>query len=438
METKKLYAILSIFLLLLLALLSSLAADYYVAVAPSGTGDCSSPANACELQTALDTAAGNGADDTIYLAVGTYDASYLAFTYLPTTPENRMLTLQGAGADSTTLDGGNANQILIIKTIGEDSNAHITIRCMSLQNGNSTMPSSGGGLLVKTSSADITIEDSEFTGNSADYAGGAHARSYSGTVTLTNNTFSLNFAEDYGGGANAGSYSVVVTLTNNTFSGNPARFGGGVYAYSNSGIVTFTNNTFSRNSAYANGGGVFAPLNKNTATANIYINIAWDNKAIDIYTIDDWDNDGTGATVNLYNNDYNDFYIQVGNNLSEENNINADPLFVYPENDDFHLKAGSPCIDKGEPTAPERPATDFEGDDRIIGAAPDIGVDEFALVTIEDILEDVENLIDRGVLNQGQGNALIAKLKTAEKMLNKGNTTAACNQLQAFINQVQA
>ena len=30
-------------------------------------------------------------------------------------------------------------------------------------------------------------------------------------------------------------------------------------------------------------------------------------------------------------------------------NINADPLFVDPENDDYHLQLGSPCIDAGDP-----------------------------------------------------------------------------------------
>jgi len=41
---------------------------------------------------------------------------------------------------------------------------------------------------------------------------------------------------------------------------------------------------------------------------------------------------------------------------------------------DFHLMAGSACIDAG--TATMAPATDFEGDARPMGAAPDIGPDE--------------------------------------------------------------
>jgi hypothetical protein len=59
--------------------------------------------------------------------------------------------------------------------------------------------------------------------------------------------------------------------------------------------------------------------------------------------------------------------------------INADPLFFDPANDDYHLRVASPCIDAGTatvPAPPGLPTSDFDGDARIIGAAPDIGADE--------------------------------------------------------------
>ena len=64
-------------------------------------------------------------------------------------------------------------------------------------------------------------------------------------------------------------------------------------------------------------------------------------------------------------------------------NINADPLFVDPDgpdyipgnqDDDLHLKSGSPCIDTG--TATGAPDTDLEGNIRPQGAGYDMGAYE--------------------------------------------------------------
>ncbi|HVR95335.1 MAG TPA: pullulanase-type alpha-1,6-glucosidase [Thermoanaerobaculia bacterium] len=51
---------------------------------------------------------------------------------------------------------------------------------------------------------------------------------------------------------------------------------------------------------------------------------------------------------------------------------------------------------------------------------------------------DVLALVEEGVLNSGQGNALLAKLRAAGRQAARGNTNAAANQIEAFINQVEA
>ena len=57
---------------------------------------------------------------------------------------------------------------------------------------------------------------------------------------------------------------------------------------------------------------------------------------------------------------------------------------------------------------------------------------------IEDIIEQIGYLVNDGKLNKGEGNALTSKLDAATRKLNKDNTKAACNVLQAFINQINA
>lgn len=83
----------------------------------------------------------------------------------------------------------------------------------------------------------------------------------------------------------------------------------------------------------------------------------------------------TGANPIL---DYNDLWNNNPTNYEGVDpgpyDISADPLLVDPTHGNFHLAPGSSCIDAGDPV--NYPVTDFEGDPRPIGLAPDIGADE--------------------------------------------------------------
>ena len=48
-------------------------------------------------------------------------------------------------------------------------------------------------------------------------------------------------------------------------------------------------------------------------------------------------------------------YSDIKGSWSGEGNINDDPLFVEPDNNDFHLLPDSPCIDTGDPSHPPDP-----------------------------------------------------------------------------------
>ena len=57
---------------------------------------------------------------------------------------------------------------------------------------------------------------------------------------------------------------------------------------------------------------------------------------------------------------------------------------------------------------------------------------------INKLIEEINELVTIGDLNNGIGNSLISKLNESVKAINKGNSNSAINQLEAFINQVNA
>jgi len=220
--------------------------------------------------------------------------------------------------------------------------------------------------------------------------GGAYIYACEG-LTLTNNTFSENSATGTnkdGGGALFISCDGL-TLTNNTFSGNSTGTngdGGGVCVdFESSEGITLTNNTFCGNFAEENGGGIYILLWDDSGYANIYNNIFWNNYA-STEGRDLWiDNDGNGnffpSTVNLFHNNFDQsaagIYIRLPFPIDPSNLDNVDPLFVDPGSGNFHLLEGSLCINAGDNSAPELPATDMDGQPRIIDYIVDIGADEY-------------------------------------------------------------
>ncbi|MEZ4868830.1 MAG: Ig-like domain-containing protein [Caldilineaceae bacterium] len=94
------------------------------------------------------------------------------------------------------------------------------------------------------------------------------------------------------------------------------------------------------------------------------------------------------------------------------------------------------------------PAANYSGADSFTYKANDGGADSnIATVSItivsassliDTLIAKVQALVNSGVLNGGNGNALIAKLENAKKKLMSGQPAVAINMMQAFINQVNA
>ncbi len=237
----------------------------------------------------------------------------------------------------------------------------------------------GGGMYNRNGSP--TVTNCIFYGNSAVFGGGMCNLS-SSSPTLTNCTFSGNRARPWQGGGMANTSSSP-TLTNCTFSGNSAGWdGGGMWNY-NSSNPTLTNCLFIGNSPDVDGGGINNWLNCNPTLINCTFsgNLArmgsgmanWDNCNPTVTNCIFWGNTtSTGSWAQIHNGSgcsTTVSYSDVQSGWPGEGNIDTDPLFADPENDDYHLKseAGrwdsesqgwiqddvtSPCIDAGDPMSP--------------------------------------------------------------------------------------
>ena len=278
--------------------------------------------------------------------------------------------------------------------------------------GNSAMGEWGEGGGMCNSSSNPTVTNCTFSGNWTGifgYGGGM----YNGVSnpTVTNCTFSGN-STDYEGGGMCNSSSNP-TVTNCTFSGNWTHIGnGGGMHNSWSSSPTVINCTFSSNYTYESGGGMY---NYNSSSLILSNCILWGNTASsgsnEIYNVDSstpvisyCDIEGSGGSSSW------------DSNMGTDNggNIDTDPLFADPNNGNYHLLPGSPCIDAGNNTAvPADITTDLDGNPRFIddihtvdtgnGTPPivDMGAYEFWMDSDGDGIMDADDNCSE-VYNPGQ------------------------------------
>jgi len=242
-------------------------------------------------------------------------------------------------------------------------NASPTITgCMVTAN---TAESGGGGIYSMGNSSPV-IANCVISENAIDYpkgSGGGICYQGSGSLLIVNCAISGNtLLGPYGGGGGIrcglndyGSATIVNCTISENYSGGRA---GGIS--SNSGNTAIINCTIVRNWADDYGGGVCCGSD-NTTIANC---ILWDNAPDNVY--------GSPAIT----------YSDIEGGWEGEGNIAVAPAFAFPG--DFHLMAGSPCIDAGtnDPTG-GLPADDLDGNPRPLDgdgdstAVADMGAYEF-------------------------------------------------------------
>jgi CSLREA domain-containing protein len=369
----------------------------------SGDGFCTlreaiSNANSNSDTTSGDCAAGIGDDSITFSVSGTIT---LAST-LPAISDSAGLTIDGA-AQSITISGNLSVQVMVV-----NSRAVLMLQNLTIANGRSG--GNGGGI---ENNGTLTVTNTTFSNNFAGpgsgVAGGGGIWN-GGTVTVTNSTFSGNNADFVGGGIENGGTMMVI---NSTFSHNGAVIGGGIRSGGTLTVIhsTIINSTFSSNGALLSGGGIDnGTLSELTVTNSTFSG----NSA------------GSGGSINGFvsvtlrntivansptGGNCSGSFIDGGGNLNYPDTtcpgINADPLLgplqANPPGDTatHALLPGSPAIDAA--VLANCPPTDQRGVPRPQGAGCDIGAFELESViyNFSGFFPPVDNPPTFNVVNAG-------------------------------------
>lgn len=249
--------------------------------------------------------------------------------------------------------------------------------------GNETAVYGGGGGIAISSSSPI-LNNVDITNNSAFKGGGMTVGLYV-DLSSSYNVNIIGNSADFGGGIHGMAMTpTLTTISNIVIVGNTAsEAGGGIY-FSDKNDVIISNVTLSGNTANAgSGGGIFCRAGVSAVLVN---SILWNNSPQEVYFPDFLDS-------NIITIAYSDLHggfdaIETNNNGTVnwlEGNIDSDPLFLDPENSDYHLQESSPCIDAGitsfvweSDTVVNLTSEDYNG------LAPDMGAFEFGTVSIDD------------------------------------------------------
>jgi CSLREA domain-containing protein len=382
------------------------------------TGSCSST---CSLRDAVATA---NPGDTVQVPGGHYVLS------LGDIVSAHNLTIAGAGARLTVLDGNGASRIFQFNGRPFVVGPPFEVDDVALVNGlaaTNSAATSGpdGGAVVGAGT--LVLRRCLVANSQARTGGGIW---WFGGLTVDQSTIAGNRAtgsvEGFAGGGIFGALGPD-PITNSTITGNTApagTIGGGVALEETE--VSFVNDTITGNQAGIGGG--IGYLAMGTLADTIIAG-------------------NTGGDCSRFF-----FVLTPDHSLDSDNSCHltdagslpgVDPLLGPLANnggptDTQALLAGSPAIDAGN-NATCLP-TDQRGVTRPQGPACDIGAYEVLTPQgqIAALIAQINALVTAGSLAPNNANPLITKLNQVVNKLNGAQTTAACGQLGAFLNQLNA
>lgn len=407
-------------------------ATYYVS--PNGN-DGNSGIESAPFRTISKAVSIASAGDTVLVRDGTY---YETVTMQRSGTSSAPIVIKNYPGERPKLDGASTRSILV------NSNGQGYIHFEGFELTNYLMADHAGGFKIiggsgKWEIVNCNIHDPYgYVDNN--WYGGIYSESYNGSLLIegvtVSNTGNFNMWLDSTTGpitinnsiflrAKCRSICIIdgaskgVTIDNNLI-GDMLPYGGSIHGetiFAHGGSFTISNNLF-RNPIGSSGGytSVIA-LFENTGHSKVYNNVVWGNSNNSTYGTTGFfvfETRGNLTDIQIFNNTlagniagiaamdatdgnarvYNNFYpasanLTGGNGLpnggSAGNNLqwsNLNDYFVNPTNNDYHLKAGSPAIDKGSnsPSGVALPSTDKDGNARFVNSVVDIGAYEYSII----------------------------------------------------------
>ncbi len=237
------------------ALAAPLATTWYVSTTGNDGNTCQAPGAACATIGAAVGKAFSG--DTIEIAAGTYVEHDVQI--------DKPLTLNGAGANTTFVDGNTAGRVFYVTSA-------VTMTNLRLQNGRTpagALFTAAGGAILNNGAANLTLRNVVLFNNRASGSGGAIFNA--GQLALDNTQVLSNTADEAGGGLynyNQG----VLTITQSSVVSNTAgafESGGGIFAAG--ARVSVISTTIAGNSGASFGGGLLVFMNGTTTLDNVTV-----------------------------------------------------------------------------------------------------------------------------------------------------------------------
>ncbi|MFK7743374.1 MAG: hypothetical protein AB8H80_23865 [Planctomycetota bacterium] len=389
--------------------------------APPGNGSAGSPFPV--IASALAVA---NTGDTVRVFPGTYIETLQLI--------NKSVDLESiAGPDVTIIDGGAAGTVLEIAGWAAPVNPHVT--GFTLTNGNgqiSTLSRGTGGLDINQ--ANVTLTDCNIVNNVAGLGSTGGIRSSGGNLTMVRCEVRDNIGGDtpatknglLGRGGTGGvrfqgltpTNPVSLTMTDCLIRGNRGGSGanwifwggvggaGGLDVWSSGTGPTpssLTNcrvvdNTGGDGDAIGGSGGLNAEragvrllhctVAGNTGGTSVTLGagglrVAFLGAFADVTNSILWGNataPGAASQIEVVSSTATVSFSDIEGGYAGTGNLQLDPAFRDAANGDYRLTASSPCMDAGDSTVPDLPATDFEGDPRLVAGDVDMGVDEACLL----------------------------------------------------------